>query len=97
MPAWRSPLPGRSSRRWALRRHRLIELFLVRVMGYSWEEVHDEAELLEHVVTDRLIDRIDEMLGRPETDPHGDPIPNAEGLVKPQDAQTLLSCPLKRR
>jgi DtxR family Mn-dependent transcriptional regulator len=77
-----------------LRRHRLIELFLVRVMGYSWEEVHDEAELLEHVVTDRLIDRIDEMLGRPETDPHGDPIPNAEGLVKAQDAQTLLSCPL---
>ena len=77
-----------------LRRHRLIELFLVRVMGYSWDEVHDEAELLEHVVTDRLIERIDEMLGRPETDPHGDPIPNAEGLVKPQDAQTLLSCPL---
>jgi DtxR family transcriptional regulator, Mn-dependent transcriptional regulator len=78
-----------------LRRHRLIELFLVRVMGYSWDEVHDEAELLEHAVTDRLIDRIDEMLGRPETDPHGDPIPNAEGLVKPQDAQTLLSCPLE--
>jgi DtxR family Mn-dependent transcriptional regulator len=78
-----------------LRRHRLIELFLVRVMGYSWDEVHDEAELLEHVVTDRLIERIDEMLGRPETDPHGDPIPNAEGLVKPQDAQTLLSCPLE--
>ncbi len=77
-----------------LRRHRLIELFLVRVMGYSWDEVHDEAELLEHVVTDRLIDRMDEMLGRPETDPHGDPIPNAEGLVKPQEAQTLLSCPL---
>ena len=78
-----------------LRRHRLIELFLVRVMGYSWDEVHDEAELLEHAVTDRLIDRIDEMLGRPETDPHGDPIPNAEGLVKPQEAQTLLSCPLE--
>jgi DtxR family transcriptional regulator, Mn-dependent transcriptional regulator len=78
-----------------LRRHRLIELFLVRVMGYSWDEVHDEAELLEHVVTDRLIDRIDEMLGRPEADPHGDPIPNAEGLVKQQEAQTLLSCPLE--
>jgi DtxR family Mn-dependent transcriptional regulator len=78
-----------------LRRHRLIELFLVRVMGYSWDEVHDEAELLEHAVTDRLIDRMDEMLGRPETDPHGDPIPNAEGLVKPQEAQTLLSCPLE--
>src|SRR5688572_29762292 len=80
-----------------LRRHRLIELFLVRVMGYSWDEVHDEAELLEHAVTDRLVDRMDEMLGRPETDPHGDPIPNAEGLVKPQEAQTLLSCPLQTR
>lgn len=77
-----------------LRRHRLIELFLVRVMGYSWDEVHDEAEQLEHVVTDRLIGRIDEMLGRPETDPHGDPIPNSDGLVKPQDAQTLLTCPM---
>ena len=77
-----------------LRRHRLIELFLVRVMGYSWDEVHDEAEQLEHVVTDRLIGRIDEMLGRPETDPHGDPIPNSDGLVKRQDAQTLLTCPM---
>jgi DtxR family Mn-dependent transcriptional regulator len=79
-----------------LRRHRLIELFLVRVMGYSWDEVHDEAEQLEHAVSERLIDRIDEMLGRPETDPHGDPIPNADGLVKPQDSQTLLTCPLDR-
>src|ERR671924_1202414 len=77
-----------------LRRHRLIELFLVQVMGYSWDEVHDEAEQLEHVVSDRLIDRIDEMLGRPEADPHGDPIPNSEGLVKPQNAQSLLTCPL---
>jgi DtxR family Mn-dependent transcriptional regulator len=77
-----------------LRRHRLVELFLVQVMGYAWDEVHDEAEQLEHVVSDRLIDRIDEMLGRPETDPHGDPIPNSEGLVKPQDAQNLLTCPV---
>jgi DtxR family Mn-dependent transcriptional regulator len=77
-----------------LRRHRLIELFLVRMMGYSWDEVHDEAELLEHAVSDRLVDRMDEMLGRPEVDPHGDPIPNAEGLIKPQEAQTLLTCPL---
>ena len=77
-----------------LRRHRLIELFLVKVMGYSWDEVHDEAEQLEHVVSDRLIERIDQMLGRPETDPHGDPIPDSEGLVKPQDAQNLLTCPL---
>src|SRR5688572_24759513 len=78
-----------------LRRHRLIELFLVRFMGYSWDEVHDEAEQLEHVVSDRLIERIDEMLGRPEVDPHGDPIPNSEGLVKQQDAQRLLTCPLR--
>jgi DtxR family Mn-dependent transcriptional regulator len=77
------------------RRHRLIELYLVRVMGYSWDEVHDEAEQLEHAVSDRLVDRMDEMLGRPEVDPHGDPIPDAEGLVKPQKAQTLLTCPLE--
>ena len=76
------------------RRHRLIELFLVQVMGYSWDEVHDEAEQLEHTVSDRLVDRMDAMLGRPETDPHGDPIPDAEGLVKPQKVQTLLTCPL---
>jgi DtxR family Mn-dependent transcriptional regulator len=77
-----------------LRRHRLVELFLVQVMGYAWDEVHEEAEQLEHVVSDRLIDRIDKMLGWPETDPHGDPIPNSDGLVKPQDAQTLLTCPV---
>src|SRR5213080_5260910 len=67
-----------------LRRHRLVELFLVQVMGLRWDEVHDEAELLEHVVSDRLIDRMDEMLGRPEVDPHGDPIPDSEGLIKKQ-------------
>jgi DtxR family Mn-dependent transcriptional regulator len=77
-----------------LRRHRLVELFLVKVMGFRWDEVHEEAELLEHVVSERLIDRMDEMLGRPEVDPHGDPIPDAEGLVKPQEAQNLLTCPL---
>ena len=77
-----------------VRRHRVIELFLVQVMGYRWDEVHDEAEQLEHVVSDRLIDRMDEMLGRPEADPHGDPIPDPEGVVKPQPAQTLLTCPL---
>jgi DtxR family Mn-dependent transcriptional regulator len=78
-----------------LRRHRLIELFLVRVMGYAWDEVHDEAEQLEHAVSDRLVDRMDDMLGRPEADPHGDPIPNAEGLVKAQHDQTLLTCPME--
>ena len=77
-----------------LRRHRLVELFLVKVMGLKWDEVHDEAELLEHVVSERLIDRMDEMLGRPEADPHGDPIPDPQGVVKPQEAQNLLTCPL---
>jgi DtxR family transcriptional regulator, Mn-dependent transcriptional regulator len=77
-----------------LRRHRLLELFLVRVMGMSWAEVHDEAEQLEHAVSDRLIDRIDEMLGRPSVDPHGDPIPDAEGLIQTQHTYTLLTSPL---
>ncbi|MEX2273748.1 MAG: metal-dependent transcriptional regulator [Vicinamibacterales bacterium] len=77
-----------------LRRHRLIELFLVQVLGMSWAEVHDEAEHLEHAVSDRLIERIDEMLGRPTVDPHGDPIPTAEGHVEPSAASDLLSCPV---
>src|SRR6185503_11688935 len=79
-----------------LRRHRLVELFLVKVMGMSWTEVHDEAELLEHAVSDRLIDRIDEMLGRPEVDPHGDPIPSAEGTVARPTYETLMTCPLNQ-
>src|SRR5438034_4038325 len=77
-----------------LRRHRLVELFLVQVMGMSWADVHDDAEQLEHVVSDRLIDRIDEMLGRPTTDPHGDPIPNADGAIPRQQLDSLLTCPI---
>ncbi len=77
-----------------LRRHRLIELFLVRVLGMSWAEVHDEAEQLEHAVSERLIDRIDEMLGRPEVDPHGDPIPTAEGRMPQAEYLDLLTAPL---
>ena len=64
-----------------LRRHRMIELFLVQVMSMNWDEVHDDAEQMEHVVSDRFIERIDEMLGRPAFDPHGDPIPNADGQL----------------
>jgi DtxR family Mn-dependent transcriptional regulator len=77
-----------------LRRHRLIELFLVKILGMSWAEVHDEAEQLEHAVSERLIDRIDEMLGRPEVDPHGDPIPNAEGTISQKSYVDLLNAPL---
>src|SRR5689334_4772740 len=76
-----------------LRRHRLVEAFLVQVMGMSWAEVHDDAEQLEHVVSDRLIDRIDEMLGRPTHDPHGDPIPNPDGAIAPLPIDSLLTCP----
>lgn len=77
-----------------LRRHRLIELFLVQVIGMSWDEVHDDAEQLEHVVSDRLVERIDDMLGHPEVDPHGDPIPTPDGRVAQRPFDTLLTCPL---
>jgi DtxR family Mn-dependent transcriptional regulator len=77
-----------------LRRHRLVELFLVQVMGMSWAEVHDEAEQLEHVVSERLIQLIDEMLGRPTHDPHGDPIPDPEGSIAARHLESLLTCPI---
>ena len=76
-----------------LRRHRLVELFLVQVMGMSWAEVHDEAEQLEHVVSERLIERIDEMLGRPTHDPHGDPIPDPDGAIAPRAARQPADVP----
>ncbi len=72
-----------------VRRHRLIEAFLVEVLGYRWDQVHDEAETLEHAVSDFMIDRIDEHLGYPERDPHGDPIPRADGTVDQPDAIVL--------
>ena len=74
-----------------VRRHRLLETFLVRTLGYGWREVHDEAERLEHAVSDTLIERVDVLLGHPLTDPHGDPIPRADGTVPhPVGARALL-------
>lgn len=64
-----------------IRRHRLIETWLVSEFGYAWDEVHDEAEVLEHALSDRLLEGIDERLGRPRFDPHGDAIPDAAGAV----------------
>ena len=61
----------------------------------SWDEVHDEAEQLEHVVSDRLIERIDAMLGRPTHDPHGDPIPDSHGAIPHRHLDSLLTCPIK--
>jgi DtxR family Mn-dependent transcriptional regulator len=78
-----------------LRRHRLIELFLVQVMGMNWTEVHGEAEHLEHAVSDRLIERMDEMLGHPAVDPHGDPIPDAHGVMAAPERPSLLTCELE--
>jgi DtxR family Mn-dependent transcriptional regulator len=65
-----------------LRRHRLIELFLVQTLDLTWDRVHEEAENMEHAVSDLLIDRIDEYLGHPTCDPHGDPIPTSEGELR---------------
>lgn len=65
-----------------VRRHRLIETWLVQEFGYAWDEVHDEAEVLEHTISDRLLEGIDERLGRPRFDPHGDAIPDAAGTVE---------------
>lgn len=77
-----------------VRRHRLIETFLVTSLGYGWDEVHDEAEELEHAVSDKLIDRIDEFLGHPTRDPHGDPIPTADGQIDlPPAIQLALVSP----
>lgn len=72
-----------------LRRHRLLELFLVEVMKYDWTEVHDEAEILEHAASDLLIDRMDAMLGRPVRDPHGDLIPDINGVMRKDDSKRL--------
>ena len=87
---------GRRLAAHVLRRHRLVELFLVRIMGMDWSEVHEEAEVLEHAVSERLIERLDEMLGRPSADPHGDPIPTAGGEVHEPDLPSLLTCELGR-
>ena len=76
-----------------LRRHRLIETWLVKQYGYGWDEVHDEAEVLEHSVSDRLLDAIDEQLGNPTRDPHGDPIPARDGSIVQPAALLLRDAP----
>jgi DtxR family transcriptional regulator, Mn-dependent transcriptional regulator len=75
-----------------VRHHRLLEMFLVQVLGYSWDEVHDEAERLEHVISERMEQRIFELLGRPELDPHGHAIPTLAGKVRPLSDRPLSAC-----
>src|SRR5438876_5285124 len=77
-----------------VRHHRLLEMFLVQVLGYSWDEVHDEAERLEHVISERMEQRIFELLGRPELDPHGHAIPSLAGKVRPLSDRALSECHL---
>ena len=83
---------GRALALHMLRRHRLVEQFLVETLGLDWSEVHDEAERLEHAISDRVLDRIDTLLGHPETDPHGAPIPTAKGGFTRASSQPLSSC-----
>ena len=76
-----------------LRHHRLIELYLADVLGYSWDKVHEEAERLEHVISEEFEERIDQALGHPTIDPHGDPIPTKEGTITAPPFQSLWETP----
>ncbi len=85
-----------------LRRHRLLELFLVEVLGLDWTEVHEEAETLEHAISDKVLEKMDSHLGHPSVDPHGDPIPTASGdlrrpLLRPLGSCAVGECPTVRR
>ena len=75
-----------------VRRHRIVELFLVKILGMDWSKVHEEAEKLEHVVSDEVIKKMDELLGHPTHDPHGDPIPTSEGELPERSLQLLSFC-----
>ncbi len=77
-----------------LRRHRLVELFLVKILGLDWSEVHDEAEELEHAISEKVLARIDALLDHPRVDPHGDPIPPAKGKMPGTRQLSLLDCDL---
>lgn len=79
-----------------IRRHRIIELFLVQTLGLDWSEVHEEAEELEHALSDKVLERLDAFLGHPQFDPHGDPIPGAKGKLVRASHKTLAECELGR-
>ncbi len=79
-----------------LRKHRLVETFLVNVLKMDWSKVHTEAEQLEHAISDEVLDRLDALLGHPQTDPHGDPIPSPQGKLSSQVYATLATCATER-
>ena len=80
-----------------IRHHRLLETYLRQVMGYDWEEMHEEAEHLEHHISEEFEDRLDRMLGYPTHDPHGDPIPDRDGTMVQIKSDPLSLCPLGER
>jgi len=80
-----------------LRRHRLVELFLVKVLGLDWSEVHEEAETLEHAISEKVLAKIDELLNYPSVDPHGDPIPTAKGKVTDAPLHPLPTAPMNAK
>src|ERR1700728_5239090 len=80
-----------------IRRHRLLERFLAETLTMSWDEVHEEAEHMEHAASERLIDRIDAYLGYPAVDPHGDPIPRADGSLAETEGVPLARCQAGQR
>jgi len=88
---------GREEALRLVRRHRLIETFLLEHLGYDWQEVHDEAERLEHAVSDGFTERLAELLGHPDHGPHGDPIPSSEGTLEADDSFALSQAVAGRR
>jgi DtxR family transcriptional regulator, Mn-dependent transcriptional regulator len=87
---------GRRMALTVLRKHRLVETFLVNVLKMDWSKVHEEAEQLEHAISDEVLDRLDALLGHPTTDPHGDPIPSRQGKLSSQVYATLATCVTER-
>jgi DtxR family Mn-dependent transcriptional regulator len=77
-----------------IRHHRLLELYLARELGYSWDKVHDEADKLEHVISEEFEDRLDALLGYPKVDPHGDPIPSKDGIISVRRGCMLTELPV---
>ncbi len=88
---------GRAEALRLVRRHRLIETFLLDQLGYAWEDVHEEAEKLEHAVSDRFTERLAELLGHPDHDPHGDPIPAVDGTLEPDGSFPLPAAAVGQR
>lgn len=88
----RLTVEGRRTALNVLRKHRLVETFLVNVLKMDWSKVHEEAEQLEHAISDEVLDRLDALLGHPSVDPHGDPIPSRQGKLSSQVYATLATC-----